>query len=256
MCHGLCPTAQPTFLPSPGPCWAFSLGSACHRLRWPLVFSRGVSPLLGETEPSHFPPPHTAPSLLPLSVQWLLQRCQPFLPKRVGWSWGFPYPDGPEPFASRPGLTLGFWCSFQMGSSMSSKPCCFPGIARNQLSASSWGGRETDLWKDIIHLGQTPQASPCPEEQLSEQPLVWVCTGTIVTWGGGENPVPLCWGPKSLSEMGRHSPVPPTPFALYAPLVLAPVLLKPGDVPANTRLCPGLGRLLDLGGLMGSTGRF
>lgn len=189
------------------------LGLSLPRLRWPLVSSRGVSPLLGETEPSHFPPPHTAPSLLPLSIQWLLQRFQPFLSKRVGRSWDFTYPDGPEPFASRPGLTLGFWCSLQMGSSVSSKPRCFPGIARNQPSASSWGGRETTLWKDIIHLGQTPQASPCPEEQLSEQPLVWVGTGTIVTWGGGENPVP----PKSLSEMGRHSPVPPTPSPCMPP---------------------------------------
>lgn len=114
------------------------------------------------------------------------------------------------------------------------------------------------MWKDIIHLGQTPQASPCPEEQLSEQPLVWVGTGTIVTWGRGENPVPLCWGPKSLSEMGKHSPVPPTPFALYAPLLSWPrVLLKPVDIPANTRLCPWVGCLLDLGGIMmGSTGHF
>lgn len=90
-------------------------------------------------------PLHTLPpSLLPLSIQWLLQRFQPFLSKTVGWSWDFTYPDGPEPFASRPGLTLGFWCSFQIGSSMSSKPRCFPGIARNQPSASSWGGREGD----------------------------------------------------------------------------------------------------------------
>lgn len=158
---GLCvprplPAAQPPFLPSPGPCWAFSLGSACPGLDGPLcppgelVRSWARPSLL--TFPLHTPPP----SRLPLSIQWLLQRFQPFLSKRVGRSWDFTYPDGPEPFASRPGLTLGFWCSLQMGSSMSSKPRCFPGIARNQPSASSWGGRETTLWKDIIHLGQTP----------------------------------------------------------------------------------------------------
>lgn len=205
------------------------------------------------TFPLHTPPP----SLLPLSVQWLLQRFQPFLSKGVGWSWDFTYPDGPEPFASRPGLTLGFWCSFQMGSSMSSKPCCFPGIARNQPSASSWGGRETNLWKDIIHLGQTPQASPCPEEQLSEQPLVCGHRNHCHV-GRGREPSPAVLGSKIPFRNGQTQPCAPDSLRPVRPLLSWPrVLLKPDDIPANTRLCPWVGRLLDLGGLMmGSTGHF
>lgn len=133
--QGRCPTRQPTFLPSTVP----------------------AGLLLGFKFP--FPCPSHPPCqpVLPLSVHWL----QPFLSKRLGWSCDLTYPDGPEPFANSPGLTAPS-VQFKMGPSMNSKLCHFSGVARNRLSAWSWGGGETLICNRTEFIWVTTPGSSLP----------------------------------------------------------------------------------------------
>lgn len=59
LCAGPLPRPRPTlFLPFPGPCWAFALGSdSLPQASWPLVSSLVVSLLLGEAHPPWPPCP-------------------------------------------------------------------------------------------------------------------------------------------------------------------------------------------------------
>lgn len=118
-------------------------------------------------------------------------------PKPSDTQWGFTDPTALSPLPPVLASALDDGRSFKMGFSLSSPPPCFSGCPRDPPSVQSWERRETDLWEDVIHLGQSPRpllaqkSSPeWPSSQAREppprgrgEPWVPACLVQLTFWG-------------------------------------------------------------------------